>query len=156
MSSIIDPSWPFLGRTDNASFYLADPRAIVVVPDEGRPDDETTARQSMSLQAAHWQAQGRRGATIVLMDRVVHQSKDARRVYQLEVNPSRFTVCCLVSSSMFGRAVASVFVGLSRPAVPTRMFGSVDQALQWARAHHDGEPDAPAPRRPPHEDADGA
>ena len=152
----IDPSWPLLGRTDNASFFLADPRAIVVVPDEGQPDDEATARQSVALQAAYWQSQGQRGATIVLMDRVVHQTKDARRVYQVEVNPGRFTVCGLVSSSVFGRAVASVFVGLSRPAVPTRMFGSIDQALQWARAHHASEPDGRARQEPPREDGDGA
>lgn len=154
--SVIDPSWPFLGRTNNATFYLADPRAIVVVPDEGLPDDEVTARQSVALQAAHWQARGQRGATIVLMDRVVHQSKDARRVYQVEVNPASFTVCGLVSSSVFGRAVASVFVGLSRPAVPTRMFGSVDQALQWARAQHAAELDGLGQREPPREDGDAA
>lgn len=133
----IDPSWPVLGRTDNATFYLADPRIIVVAPDEGCTDDEPTARQSVELQIAHWQAQGVRGATIVLMDRVVHQSKAARRVYQIEVNSQRFTVCGLVSSSVFGRAIASVFLGLSRPPLPTRMFGSLAQALQWARAQHD-------------------
>lgn len=154
--SSIDPSWPFLGRTDNATFYLADPRAIVVVPDEGRPDDEITARQSIALQAAHWQAQGFRGATIVLMDRVVHQSREARRVYQVEVNPVNFTVCGLVSSSVFGRAVASVFVGLSRPAVPTRMFGTVELALQWARAQHASEPEARRTRESPREDGDAA
>lgn len=132
----IDPSWPIIGRTGNATYHLADPRIIVVAPDEN-PDDETTARQSVALQVAHWQAQGVRGATIVLMDRVVHQSKDARRVYQLEVTPRHFTVCGLVSSSVFGRAVASVFVGLSRPPVPTRMFGTHAQALQWAQAQHD-------------------
>lgn len=152
----IDPSWPFLGRTDNATFYLADPRAILVAPDEGCPDDESTARQSIALQAAYWEARGSRGATIVLMDRVVHQTREARRVYQVEVNPVRFTVCGLVSSSVFGRAVASVFVGLSRPAVPTRMFGSVAQALEWARAQHASEPAARGQREPPRKDGDAA
>lgn len=140
----IDPRWPVIGRTDNATFYLADPRIIIVVPDEGHPDDETTARQSVALQVAHWQAQGIRGATIVLMDRVVHQSKDARRVYQTDVNAKHFTVCGLVSSSVFGRAVASVFVGLSRPPIPTRMFGTITQAVQWAQAQHEASREAPS------------
>lgn len=135
----IDPSWPVVGRTGNAIYYLADPRIIVVVPDEN-PDDETTARESVALQVSHWKAQGVRGATIVLTDRVVHQSKDARRVYQHEVTPRHFTVCGLVSSSVFGRAVASVFVGLSRPPVPTRMFGTLAQALQWVKAQHEAMP----------------
>jgi len=154
----IDPSWPVLGRTDNATFYVADPRIIVVAPDEGCTDDEPTARQSIAIQTTHWQAQGIRGATIVLMDCVVHQSKDARRVYQTEVNATRFTVCGLVSSSVFGRAVASVFLGLSRPSIPTRMFGSIAQALQWARAQHEAshQTSDAATTKAPNEDGDAA
>lgn len=133
----IDPSWPVLGRTDNATFHLADPRVIVVAPDDGCTDDETTARQSIALQHAYWKAQSRCGVAIVLMDRVNHQTKDARRVYQTEVDPALVTGFGLVSSSVFGRAVASVFMGLTRPAVPTLMFGSLAQAVQWAKAQHD-------------------
>ena len=130
----LDPSWTNLGRSGNASFFLADPRVIVVEPDDGCTDDETTARQSIQLQQAHWKAQGVRGAAIVLMDRVAHQTQGARRVYQTEVDPALVTGFGLVSSSVFGRAVASVFMGLARPAVPTRMFASLPLALQWAKA----------------------
>jgi hypothetical protein len=35
---------------------------------------------------------------------------------------------------LFGRAVASVFIGLHPPRVPTRLFGTMKQALEWARA----------------------
>jgi len=130
----IDPSWPVLGRTDNATFVLADPGVVVVVPDEGCTDDESTARQSIAFQHAHWRAQGRRGAAIVLMDRVGHQTKAARRVYQTEADATLLHRFALVSSSVFGYAVASVFMGLARPAVPTRMFGSLARALRWASA----------------------
>lgn len=132
----IDPSWPALGRTTNATFYLADPHIMVVAPDDGCTDDETTARQSVGMQHQHWKALGSTGAVIVLMDRVAHQTKDARRVYQTEVDPEIITGFGLVSSSVFGRAVASVFMGLARLAVPTRMFASLPLALQWARAHN--------------------
>lgn len=132
----IAPSWPTLGRTDNAAFYLADPRVIVIAPDEGSTDDETTARQSIALQQEHWRAQGSRGAAIVLIDRVGHQTKGARQVYQAEVDPALITGFALVTGSVFGRAVASVFMGLARPVIPTRMFGSLEAALQWARARN--------------------
>lgn len=132
----LDPSWTNLGRSDNASFVLAEPRIIIVAPDEACTDDEKTARQSIQLQQAHWKSQGVRGAAIVLMDRVAHQTKEARRVYQTEVDPTLVTGFALVSSSVFGRAVASVFMGLARPVVPTRMFGSLPLALQWANARN--------------------
>jgi hypothetical protein len=136
----LDAHWTALGRTDNASFHLAEPHIIVIAPDEGGTDDETTARQSVAKQHEHWRAHGGRGSAIVLMDRVGHQTKGARQVYQTEVDPQLITGFALVTRSVFGRAVAAVFMGLARPVVPTRMFGSLEAALQWARAHN-GERD---------------
>jgi hypothetical protein len=132
----IDPRWPVLGRTGNATFHLAAPRIIVVVPDEGCTDDADTARQSIAFQQAHWKDHGTSGAAVVLMDRVVHQTKDARRVYQEEVDIKLITGFGLVSKSVFGRAVASVFLGLARPAIPTRMFDGLASALRWAESRH--------------------
>ncbi len=132
----VDPSWPKLGRSDNASFYLAAPRIILVVPDDGCTDDEATARQSVQFQHQHLQSAEARGVAIVLMDSVAHQTKEARRVYQTEVDPAIIAGFGLVSSSVFGRAVASVFMGLARPVVPTRMFASLPLALRWAEARN--------------------
>ncbi len=133
----LDPQWPVLGRSGNATFLLADPRIIVVAPDEGCTDVESTARASIGFQQAHWRSQGHSGAGVVLMDRLAHQTKEARRVYQLEVDASLITGFGLVSSSVFGRAAASVFMGLARLAVPTRMFGTLSQAIQWLKTHHE-------------------
>jgi hypothetical protein len=136
----IDPHWTLLGRTDNATFYLVIPRVLVVVPDEDCTDDESTARQSIEFQQAHWRSQGLPGAALVLMDRVIHQTQGARRVYQAEVDPALVTAFALVSSTSFGRAVASAFVGLTRPPVPTRMFDGIPPALQWVKASLEGLP----------------
>lgn len=142
----IDPSWPVLGRTGNATFHLAAPRIIVVVPDEGCTDDEVTARESIGFQQAHWNSQRTTGAAVVLMDRVVHQTRDARRVYQEEVDTALITGFGLVSSSEFGRALASVFMGLARPAIPTRMFDGLAPALRWAESRNGASAGSRAPR----------
>jgi len=129
----IDPLWPVLGRTGNASFLLADPHVIVVVPDEGCTDDRATARESVILQHEYWKAQGSYGVAVVLIDRVGHQTRDARGVYQYDVDPALICGFGLVARSPFGRAVASVFLGLARPLVPTRMFVNLEAALTWGR-----------------------
>jgi len=132
----IDPTWPVLGRTDNATFHAASSRVIVVVPDAGCTDDENTARQSVQFQRDHWRAHETSGTAIILMDQVSHQTREARRVYQsnTEVDTRTINGFALISSSVFGRAVASVFMGLARPPVPTRMFADVPGALEWANA----------------------
>jgi hypothetical protein len=67
------------------------------------------------------------------MDPVLEQDAGARTVYRDLPDPA-FQVCfALVGSSAFGRAVGSVFLGLSRPRVPTRMFGSFEEAVAWIR-----------------------
>lgn len=130
----IDPQWLELGRTDNASFYAAHEGVIVVVPDCDCVDDEDTARQSIRFQRDFWRAQDSPGVAVVLMDRIANQTKGARRVYQDRGGMERIAGFALVSSSAFGRAVASVFMGLTRPPVPTRMFSDLPAALTWARA----------------------
>ncbi len=134
--SDIDPTWTVLGRTDNATFHAASSRVIVVVPDAGCTDDENTARQSIQFQRDHWRANETTGTAIIMMDRVSNQTREARRVYQSETEIDTETIngFALISSSMFGRAVASVFMGLARPPVPTRMFADVPEALKWAHS----------------------
>ncbi len=132
--TMVDPSWPVLGRTDNAAFHQMQPGIVIVAPDPGCTDDEHTARQSLQFQRDHCKSTGVPGATIVLMDRVAHQTKAARRVYQTDVDLDWITGFALVTRSLFGRAVASVFMGLTQPPVPTRMFGDVELAVAWAQS----------------------
>ena len=125
--------WHEVGRTDNAVIYLADDRVLVVVPNCDTQDDDATARQSLEFQRAFWARRGSSGAAVILMDRVLVQTREARLVYETEPDLSRIDGFALVTSSPFGRALASVFMGLRRPPVPTRMFSDVNSAIDWAR-----------------------
>jgi hypothetical protein len=73
-NDLIDPTWPVVGRTGNGMLLLADPR-ILVVPDEGAIDDEAAARRTIDRQHAYWKAHDLAGATVVLMDRIAHQTR---------------------------------------------------------------------------------
>ncbi len=125
--------WQEVGRNESARYYLAEEGVIVVLPYEDVVDTEATARAAIGLQTDYWRGAGRPGALVVLMDRVRHQEAGARRVYQREIDPEWYTCVALVTSSPFGRAVASVFLGLARPHVPTTMFAELSAALAWAR-----------------------
>ena len=67
------------------------------------------------------------------MDRVASQNSGARDVYRDAPDPMFQTCFALVGSTMFGRAVSSVFIGLHPPRVPTRMFATFEEALSWIR-----------------------
>lgn len=128
--------WTSIGRSGNADFFEIEPGVLAVVPFDGSSDTADTAAESIQIQLSYLRAGGRRAGTIVFMDPVASQNSGARDVYRLAPDPMFQTGFALVGSTIFGRAVASVFMGLNPPRVPTRMFGTFQEALSWIRQHH--------------------
>ena len=129
--------WTPIGRSDNADFYQVEEGLLAVVPFEGTTDDARTARQSVQTQHDYLRPRGRRAGVLVFVDRVVEQDASARAVYRDEPDPAFVACYALVGGTAFGRAVGSIFIGISRPRVPTRMFGTVADAIAWARSMRD-------------------
>lgn len=127
----VDPRWPALEPTDNADWYQVREDVIAIVPHENARDNQETARESIAIQQRHWRSAGRRGAVVVFMDNLLDQDSGARAVYMNESDPSCTTCYALVGETLFAQAVASVFTGLARPQVPTRMFRTLDEAMPW-------------------------
>jgi hypothetical protein len=133
MIAIDTTGWTHIGSSSNAEFYAIEPQILAVVPHDGKNDDAGTARESVKIQLDHLRASGRRAGVVVFMDRVLSQDSGARTVYRDAPDPN-FQVCfALVGGTPFGRAVASLFIGLSPPRVPTRMFASLPEAVAWIR-----------------------
>jgi hypothetical protein len=126
-------AWRPIGRSGNADFFEVEPGVLAVVPFDGSTDTANTAAESIQIQLAHLRASGRRAGTVVFMDNVVAQHSGARDVYRNAPDPMFQTGFALVGSTMFGRAVSSVFMGLHPPRVPTRMFGTFEDAVAWIR-----------------------
>lgn len=127
-------AWTKIGSTANAEFYEIEPQILAVVPVEGCVDNEETARESVRTQLAHLRARGRRAGAVVFMDRILEQDAGARAVYRDMPDPAFQACFALVGGTAFGRAVGSVFIGLSPPRVPTRMFADLEEAKAWIRA----------------------
>ncbi len=125
--------WKQFATSANATFYEVEPGLLAVVPAEGVEDDEATAKASIELQLAYLRKTGQRAGVVIFMDMVAHQTAGARAVYR-DAPDAEFQRCfALVGGTMFGRAIASIFLGLAAPRVPTRMFGTMDAAFAWAR-----------------------
>ncbi len=126
--------WTKIGQTANADFYEVDPQVLAVVPYEKCTDDEVTAKASVDLQLAYLRPKGRKAGVIIFMDNITQQTSGARTVYRDAPDPAHQAGFALVGGTPFGRAVASVFLGLSKPRVPTLMFGTFEEALAWCHA----------------------
>jgi len=132
--SVDASAWTKIGSTANAEFYEIEPQILAVVPAEGCVDNAETAKASVYTQLAHLRSRGRRAGVIVFMDRILEQDAEARAVYRDLPDPAYQACFALVGGTAFGRAVGSLFIGLSPPRVPTRLFPDLADAIAWVRA----------------------
>lgn len=123
--------WDPVGRTANTAYFRAAPDVLIVIPDEGLKDDAESARANVAFQTRFASQSGRRCAVVVRMTSLLSQDGEARRVYAKEMKLELFFAAALVASNAISRAIASFFLGLTKPAMPTRVFEDFDAALGW-------------------------
>lgn len=126
--------WTPIGRSSNAAFYEVEPQLLAVVPYDGASDDEASATESVRIQLDHLRARATRAAVLVYVDGIVAQTAGARTVYRELPDPAYQVCFALIGGTPFGRAIASLFVGLRPPRVPTRFFATEGEAIAWTRS----------------------
>ena len=127
----VPEQWKPLGRTFNTHYFLLSDDVMIVLPDKGLKDDGASARINMDYQTAYARLLGRPCCVIVVIDSLTSQDSEARRIYAAGMHPSLFYAVSLIVSNPLARAIGSFFLGLTRPAVPTRLFESVEDAAAW-------------------------
>jgi hypothetical protein len=127
----VPEQWKPLGRTYNTHYYLLSDDVLIVLPDQGLRDDGVSARVNIDFQSAYARLLGRRCSVVVVLDSLTSLDSEARRVYAAGMQPTLFYAAALIVSSPLARAIGSFFLGLTRPAVPTKLFESVDDAAKW-------------------------
>ena len=126
-------NWKKIGKTANATIYEVEPRILAVVPVEGAIDDGDTAKANLDMQLNYLRSKGQKAGVIITMNPVAEQTAAARAVYRDDTDPVFFACYAIVGGTFFARAVGSVFLGLSKPRIPTSMFSSFEDALEWCR-----------------------
>ena len=126
-----------VGATSNTHYFTpaSERELLVVSPNAGLIDSPDQARENVAYQSAHAMAlSGKRCGVIVRMDRLFSQDAASRQVYAEGMKPELFFGAALVVPSPLSRAIGSFFIGLSKPAIPTRLFKSTSEALAWLRS----------------------
>jgi hypothetical protein len=127
----VPEQWKPLGRTLNTHYYLLADDVLIVLPDKGLQDDGASARMNIDYQTSYARLLGRRCCVIVVLDSLTSQDSEARRIYAGGMQPTLFYAVALIVTNPLARAIGSFFLGLTRPAVPTRLFQTVEDAGAW-------------------------
>jgi hypothetical protein len=123
-----------IGSTTNTVVYTvdSDPDILIIVPREGTIDTVEDARENVAYYHSYARSLGKPCGSVVILANVLSQDVEARRVYQ-EWDTSLFFAGGLVVENALSRALGSFFIGLSRPNVPTQLFDTIDNAIEWLR-----------------------
>ena len=111
-----------------------EPGLLLIVPEEGAADSVESAQALVEAIAGYGRSQGRTAGVVGFVDRMGEQALPARRLYARLGRPELVASAALLGATGFGRAVASVFLGLYRPSVPIALFEQPEEALDWLRA----------------------
>ena len=76
-------------------------------------------------------SQGRPRPLLVDMTGIKSMTREAREEYAKAGVDSLVTAIGLVTKSAMSRIVANFFLSFNKPAVPTRLFNSVEAAKKW-------------------------
>ena len=125
--------WAFIGETTNSRCYMIDPDVMLAVPHAGTHDTVATARENVAFQVGYFRERGLCGVVLIMADRIQSLDKEARRVYQEEIGPPHVRAAGMIGVSLLARAIGSFLIGLSRPRIPFKLFGSLEAATAWAR-----------------------
>jgi hypothetical protein len=122
-----------IGETTNSKCYMIEPDIMLAVPHAGTRDTEVTARENAAFQIGYFRDHGVCGVVLIMADRIQSLEKEARRVYQDEIGPPHVRAAGMIGVSLLARAIGSFLIGLSKPRIPFKLFGSLEAATTWAR-----------------------
>lgn len=70
--------------------------------------------------------------SLLLVDmRGIKSTTGQARHYMATVGTTKVIAAALITGTVFNRALASVFLAVNKPAIPTRLFADYEQARQW-------------------------
>jgi hypothetical protein len=119
------------GKTFNTEYSKVEPDILIVTPESGYKDNVQAARQNMAWQQDFARKLGRKCGVVVVMNNLLSQDVDSRKVYAEGLSPELFYGSALVVNNALSRAIGSFFIGLSRPAVPLTLVGSIEEGITW-------------------------
>lgn len=62
-------------------------------------------------------------------------TKEARDYLSIQNRETKISAIAIVRDSIIGNMVANFFIGLNKPAVPTKLFSSEEDAIKWCQQH---------------------
>lgn len=126
--------YQLIGTYNDIDYYLVEEDIFLVVPRSGFRDTAESARQNVEYLNNYIRKAGRKFGAIIVLKHVLSQDADTRRAYQTLTENGLYFGLALVVDSTLSRAVAGFFMGFSKPVVPTQLFDTAENGINWLKS----------------------
>ena len=120
-----------IGNTFNTEYFACNEDILVVNPNPGYKDNVEAARSNMEWQQVFARNLERKCGLVVVLNNLLSQDAESRKVYSDGMLPELFYGSALVVSNPLSRAIGSFFIGLSKPVIPLTLVGSIEDGIAW-------------------------
>ncbi len=105
---------------------------LVVVPEQGFKDTADVTRLTVNALREYAQKLGKRCGLVVIVNNLLSQDAESRRLYGTHLTPDLFFCVTLVVSSPLARAIGGVGLRLAKMPIPLSLSETVEAGLAWA------------------------
>jgi len=120
-----------VGDTFNTEYFVFEPDILVVSPALGYKDNIEAARSNMEWQQTFARKLGKKCGLVVVLNNLLSQDAESRKVYSDGLLPELFYGSALVVGNPLSRAIGSFFIGLSKPVIPLTLVKSIEDGITW-------------------------
>jgi hypothetical protein len=117
-----------------ARFWLDDEGIIHGQEQHGTNFELSDAMEAMA--AIRKLADGRKRGLLIDITNLRTMSREARAYFTKPEHAEVLHAVAMKIGSHFSRALGNIFLGLNKPATPTRLFNDDESALAWLRTFH--------------------
>ncbi|MCX6155170.1 MAG: hypothetical protein NT007_13535 [Candidatus Kapabacteria bacterium] len=118
-----------IGESENTEYFVHSDNILIVSPVQGYKDNAKAANINMDFQLDFANKLERKCGLVVILNNLLSQDADARKIYSDRTDPDLFFGIALVVNNPLSRAIASFFVGLSKPKIPLTIVNSVESGI---------------------------
>ncbi|MCB1191875.1 MAG: STAS/SEC14 domain-containing protein [Leptospiraceae bacterium] len=118
-------------KTSNTTHWIDEEGIIHSLFDPQTSDTLETAKEN--IEADKQLAEGKQLPLLVDIRNLKSQSREAQNYYADEEALKVLSACAILIDSGLSKVIGNFFIAVKKPKLPTRLFTSESEALQWLR-----------------------
>ncbi len=120
-----------VGEVPHTEYLTPCPDILVASPEPGYKDTPDLSALNVEFQRNYAQKLGKRCGLVIVMNNLLSQNGESRRIYYKGTTPDLFYGVALVVNNPLARAIGAFTLNLTTLKLPLTKVDSVDKGIAW-------------------------